>query len=162
MQRSLQGDVALLADEEGISIGPADGVDGQPALAIRFNRPGAIQAINHPELAKWAREHDCLAVMTHSIGDFVEPEDLLIEVYGDPGDTVEAKHALNGLVALGIERTIEQDPALAIRIMVDVANKGPVGRGAPKKYASKDARVRHPCDPIGSRRDRARCRRLSE
>ena len=77
--------------------------------------------------------------MTHSIGDFVEPEDLLIEVSGDPGDTVEANHALNGLVALGIERTIEQDPSLAIRIMVDAANKGPVGRGAPKKYASKRA-----------------------
>ena len=62
-------------------------------------------------------------MITHSVGDFVEPEDRLIEVYGDHSDTVEAKQALNGLVALGTERTIEQDPGFAIRVMVDVANK---------------------------------------
>ncbi len=123
MQRSLRDEVALLADIEDMFIGPVEGVSGQPALAIRFDRSGAIQAINYPEMAKWAREQDCLAVMRHSVGDFVQPGDLLIEIYGDPGDTAQARKALNGLVALGIERTIEQDPAFAIRIMVDVANK---------------------------------------
>ena len=65
-----------------------------------------------------------LPVIKHSIGDFVQVGDPLIEVYGDAGDAAEAKRTLNGLVALvAIERTIEQDPAFAIRIMVDVANK---------------------------------------
>jgi Predicted membrane protein (DUF2254) len=27
------------------------------------------------------------------------------------------------MIALGVERTIEQDPAFAVRIMVDIANK---------------------------------------
>ena len=39
--------------------------------------------------------------MRHAVGDFVQPDDLLIEVYGDPGDAAEAKQILNGLVALG-------------------------------------------------------------
>ena len=47
---------------------------------------------------------------------------LLVEVYGDdPGPMAEPK--LRGLIALGEERTIEQDPAFAIRIMVDIANR---------------------------------------
>ena len=119
---SLRDDVARLADADDIFIAPAEGVDGQPALAIRSDRPGAIQAINSPG-GEWARKHDCLAVIKHAIGDFVQVGDPLIEVYGDPGDAAEAERTLNGLVALGVERTIEQDPAFAMRIMVDVANK---------------------------------------
>ena len=123
LQRSLRDDVALLADADDIFIAPAGGVDGQPALTIRFDRRGAIQAINFPEVAQWARKHGCLAVIKHSIGDFVQVDDPFIEVYGDPGDAAEAERTLNGLVALGVERTVEQDPAFAMRIMVDVANK---------------------------------------
>ena len=41
-------------------------------------------------------------------------------MYGpDPGP--EAEERLRSLVALGVERTIEQDPAFAVRIMVDIA-----------------------------------------
>ena len=123
MQRSLRDDVALLADADDIFIAPAEGVDGQPVLAIRADRRGAIQAINFAAVARWARNHGCLAVIKHSIGDFVQVGDVFIEVYGDPGDAAEAERTLNGLVALGMERTIEQDPAFALRIMVDVANK---------------------------------------
>ena len=123
MRRSLRDDVALLSGADDIFSAPAEGVDGQPALTIRSDRSGAIQAINFPEVAQWARQHGCLALIKHSIGDFVQVGDPLIEVYGDPGDPAQAERTLNGLVALGIERTIEQDPAFAMRIMVDVANK---------------------------------------
>ena len=123
MQRSLRDDVALLADADDIYIAPDQGVEGQPALAIRSDRRGAIQAINFAEVAQWARQHGCLALIKHSVGDFVQVGDPLLEVYGDPGDAAEAERTLNGLVALGIERTVEQDPAFAMRIMVDVANK---------------------------------------
>ena len=123
MQRSLRDIVALLPHADDIFIAPAKGVDGQPALAIRSDRPGALQAINFPEVAQWARKHGCLALIKHPIGDFVQVGDPLIEIYGDPGDAAEAERTLNGLVALGIERTIELDPAFSLRIMVDVANK---------------------------------------
>jgi uncharacterized membrane protein len=45
----------------------------------------------------------------------------LILVYGNVGDRPKAEEDLRGMVALGIERTIDQDPAFAIRIIVDVA-----------------------------------------
>ena len=48
---------------------------------------------------------------------------MLFEVYGNPGQADPAERALRGLVALGLERTIEQDPAFALRVMVDVASK---------------------------------------
>jgi uncharacterized membrane protein len=74
-------------------------------------------------VAAWAREHECLVVMRHSVGEFVEAGDLLFEVYGNPGPADAAERALRGLAALGLERTIEQDPSFALRVMVDVANK---------------------------------------
>ena len=44
-----------------------------------------------------------------SVGDFLPSGRRLIEVYGEPPDRSERK--LAGMVALGVERTIEQDPA---------------------------------------------------
>jgi uncharacterized membrane protein len=47
----------------------------------------------------------------------------LIDVFGGgPIDPGEAER-LRGMVVLGAERTIEQDPAFALRIMVDIADK---------------------------------------
>ena len=58
----------------------------------------------------------------HGVGDFVPEGAALVEVYGeDPGEAADGQ--LRGMVALGDERTIEQDPAFAIRIMVDIANR---------------------------------------
>jgi len=54
------------------------------------------------------------------VGDFVSAGAVLIETYGpDPGP--DAENRLRSMVALGVERTIEQDPSFAIRIMVDIA-----------------------------------------
>ena len=91
-------------------------------MAVRSVRAGAIQAVDADSLVGWAREHDCLVVLRHGIGDFVPSGATLIDVYGgeDPGRRAEKR--LAGTVALGDERTIEQDPAFAIRILVDVAN----------------------------------------
>ena len=59
-------------------------------------------------------------MLRHPIGDFVSAGAVLIELYGrDPGP--EAEERVRSLVALGVERTIEQDPAFAVRIMVDIA-----------------------------------------
>ena len=42
-------------------------------------------------------------------------------MYGAIEDETAAARELEGMVALGEERTIQQDPAFAIRIMVDIA-----------------------------------------
>jgi uncharacterized membrane protein len=93
---------------------------GEPNLVVRVPRGGAIQAIDYQGLGKWAHAHDSLVVLRYPVGDFVPAGAGLIEVYGpDPGPAAEDH--LRAMVALGVERTIEQDPAFAVRIMVDIA-----------------------------------------
>ena len=89
---------------------------------MRSARPGAIQAVDGKALIGWAQTHDCLVVLRHAIGDFVPLGARLIDVYGGQNQGPRAERRLADMVALGDERTIEQDPAFAIRILVDVAN----------------------------------------
>jgi uncharacterized membrane protein len=94
--------------------------DERPVRLVRSAGAGAIQAIDGRGLVRFAGENHCSLVLRHSIGDFVPEGSVLVELYGnDPGETVERR--VRGLIALGVERTIEQDPAFAIRIMVDIA-----------------------------------------
>jgi uncharacterized membrane protein len=99
-----------------------DAGDEAPTLTVRSTRPGAIQAVDSKALVGWAQRHDCLIVLRHGIGDFVPLGARLIDVYGDQPAGRGARERLGEMVALGEERTIEQDPAFAIRILVDVAN----------------------------------------
>jgi len=95
----------------------------EPALVVRSTRPGAIQALHAAGLAGWAREHGCLVVLCHRVGDFVPTDAKLIEAYGGAAPGTRAERRLRSMIVLGDERTIEQDPAFAIRIMVDIADK---------------------------------------
>ena len=66
-----------------------------------------------------ARRHDCVVVLTRSPGDFAAAGAVLMEVYGGTG--LPAEKSLAGRVAIGRERTIDQDPAFGLRIVVDIA-----------------------------------------
>jgi len=120
---SFDADIASTRDLENVFAGPLEELTEPAALTVRSRRPGAVQAVNLGGVAAWATRRKCLVVMRHSVGDFVETGDVLFEVFGDPGPSGDAEHALRGLVALGLERTIDEDPAFAIRVMVDVAGK---------------------------------------
>ena len=110
------------ANNPEIFIGVPEPGGEQPSLTVRSPRAGAIQAVNGDALVSWARERDCLVVLRHGIGDFVPLGAKLIDVYGGHDHGGRAEQQLGEMVALGDERTIEQDPAFAIRILVDVAN----------------------------------------
>ena len=97
--------------------------DDHPTLVVHSTAPGAIQAIDLKGLIAWARGHDCLLVLQHRIGDFVPTGATLINVYGGQPGTARDEQKLQGMVALGNERTVEQDPAFAMRVIVDVAAK---------------------------------------
>ncbi|MER7661061.1 MULTISPECIES: DUF2254 domain-containing protein [unclassified Streptomyces] len=92
---------------------------GAPVAVVRAERGGAIQAFNVTALVAEAVRHDCCLVVTHLIGDFVPAGTVLVEVHG--GTSAPDAARVSGLVALGPERTIEQDPAFALRILVDIA-----------------------------------------
>jgi uncharacterized membrane protein len=91
----------------------------EPPMVVRAARSGAIQAIDRRGLLALARRHDCLLVLLRSVGDFVPAGASLVQVFGPAPATAERR--LRRMFALGRERTIEQDPAFALRILVDIA-----------------------------------------
>jgi len=96
-------------------------LEHEPALVLRNTESGALQAIDDEGLLAWATHHDAVIVMRHGVGDFVSSDAVLLEVYGKAVYPRVAERRLAGRLALGIERTIDQDPAFALRILVDVA-----------------------------------------
>jgi uncharacterized membrane protein len=91
-----------------------------PAFVLRATRSGAIQAVDTVGLTGFARRYSCLIVFRHTVGDFVPVGAAILEVHGTT-PPIAASRRLSSMVALGVERTIEQDPAFAIRVMVDIA-----------------------------------------
>jgi uncharacterized membrane protein len=94
----------------------------EPTLVVRASRGGAIQAVDPDGLVEWARAHRAELVLPNRVGNFVHMDGELVRVYGgEVGD--RAAEELEGMIALGDERTFDQDPAFAIRMMVDIANR---------------------------------------
>ncbi len=92
-----------------------------PALVVPSVRAGAVQAVDFEGLARFAREAGCLVVVPPAVGDFVPEGAALFEVHGGSRLDDAAADRLRSMMVLGVERTIEQDPAFAIRVMVDIA-----------------------------------------
>ncbi len=91
-----------------------------PAQVVRSEDGGAVQGLDVAGLVRAASRYDCLLVVAHRVGDFVPPGAVLLEVHGTPRTAVDPRR-LAGLVALGAERTVEQDPAFALRVLADIA-----------------------------------------
>ncbi|HYI34051.1 MAG TPA: DUF2254 domain-containing protein [Glaciibacter sp.] len=93
-----------------------------PTLTVGASRGGAIQAIDPDGLVAWARAHGAELVVPHPVGDFVYAGETVVLVFGGEfsGD---AAGELEQMIALGDERTFDQDPTFALRMMVDIANK---------------------------------------
>jgi uncharacterized membrane protein len=79
-----------------------------------------VLAFDVPGLVALGSRHDCVIELITQVGNFVAPGDLLFRVHG--GAKVP-DNALMKSIALGAERTIEQDPAFGFRVIVDIASK---------------------------------------
>ncbi len=90
-----------------------------PGVPLRATRSGAIQAFDARGLVALAARHDLTCVFRCAVGDFVNVGGVMMAVSGEPDPRVLRR--LRGMVALGHERTIDQDPAYALRIIVDIA-----------------------------------------
>jgi uncharacterized membrane protein len=123
VHRGFERYTAALAAAPDVFSGAFEPVGEQPALVIGSAKAGAIQALDVRGLAGWAREHECLVVICCQVGDFVAAGAKLIETYGGTAPGARAERRLRKMIVLGDERTIEQDPAFAIRIMVDIADR---------------------------------------
>lgn len=98
------------------------GYDGQPTRTILSTRGGVVLALDVRGLAHLAQKHDCVIELVPQVGDFVAAEEPLFRVFNGGGDL--PPRALYDSVAVGSERTLEQDPAFVFRIIVDIASKG--------------------------------------
>lgn len=81
---------------------------------------GIVLAVNLEQLMAAAQAADCTVEFMAYVGDFVGVDEPLFQVYG--GDVAD-EGALLSAVAFGPERTMEQDPLFAIRILVDIGIK---------------------------------------
>jgi uncharacterized membrane protein len=94
---------------------------GVPSRIVESERTGVVLAFDVAGLADLARRTDCLIEFVPQVGDFVTRGDPLFRLYGGGGMLTD--HELDQAVAIGPERTLEQDPEFAFRIIVDVAAK---------------------------------------
>jgi uncharacterized membrane protein len=97
-------------------------LDEVPANTICSAKDGVILAIDVRGLVSLAQRGDCVIEMVPEVGDFVAAGDPLFRIR--PATAMARSAALSQAVAIGQERTLEQDPAFAFRILVDIASKG--------------------------------------
>jgi uncharacterized membrane protein len=82
---------------------------------------GILLAFDSKGLVRIAQQTNCTIELVPQVGDFVATGDPLFRI--SPADGFVDIDALQQSVALGPERTLEQDPAFAFRIIVDIACK---------------------------------------
>ena len=82
---------------------------------------GVVLAVRVEQLVLLARDVDGLIEVIPQVGDFLAADEPLFHLYGGASGIKDAD--LRATVALGVERTMEQDPSFAFRILVDIAIK---------------------------------------
>jgi uncharacterized membrane protein len=80
-----------------------------------------VLAVDIPTLVALARLHDGVIEFLPQVGDFVAADEPLFVLHG--GAMAIADASVRSTVAMGPERTLEQDPMFAFRIIVDIALK---------------------------------------
>jgi uncharacterized membrane protein len=80
--------------------------------------PGVLAAFDRELLVAAADAADVTLELAVAVGEFLDPGQELLRIHGD--GTI-APRVLDAGVTIGEERTIEQDPAFAMRIVVDTA-----------------------------------------
>ena len=81
---------------------------------------GVLVAVDRDELLRIAQRHDALIELCAAVGDHIAAGGLVLRVYGDQALPMRP---LKGALMFGDERTLEDDPAFTLRLLVDVAIK---------------------------------------
>jgi uncharacterized membrane protein len=81
--------------------------------------PRAIQSLDVPALLSLAEEADGVIEMVSAVGDTIVESTLVLRVYDAREPVCES--ALRAAILTGAERTFDQDPKYAIRLLVDIA-----------------------------------------
>lgn len=111
-----------LSESPGSTPEPGTVPHGEPRCTIRNHREGVVLAFDMRGLVSMAQRAECVIEMVPQVGDFVGVDQPLFRIFGQ--GALPPESALYQSVAVGPERTLQQDPAFAFRIMVDIASKG--------------------------------------
>jgi uncharacterized membrane protein len=96
---------------------PADHVE----VVELTRRSGVVMAFSVTNLVRLAQETDAVIELVPQVGDFVATGDPLFRI--SRGARPFSPDALSGYVAVGPERTLEQDPRFVFRILADIASR---------------------------------------
>jgi uncharacterized membrane protein len=88
---------------------------------IHSGRPQVIEAVQVNKLVSLATQSNVVIELLSAVGDTVSEMSPLLQVHGT--DQVLDESALRQAIEIGDERTFEQDPKYAIRLVVDIAIK---------------------------------------
>jgi len=103
------------------STGPAEAL-GVPARLVAHEGPShVVLAVEVARLVAEARRLGGVIEFVPQVGDFVAADEPLYRLYG--GAAAVDDRLLRETTAFGPERTMEQDPMFAFRILVDIALK---------------------------------------
>jgi uncharacterized membrane protein len=102
--------------------GSASATPDGPCRTVVNPRDGAVLAFDIQGLCTLAERADCVIELVPQVGDYVSVGEPLFRIFGAKGEL--SADQLCQSVAVGQERTLEQDPTFAFRIMVDIASKG--------------------------------------
>jgi uncharacterized membrane protein len=111
----------LLSSDPPTASPPAKTPKDELACTIPSPKDGVFLEFGPAGLVAEASRIDCVVELVPRAGDFVAVGSPLFRIYG--GHSKPSASALRQWIALGPERTMEQDPAFAFRIIVDIASK---------------------------------------
>lgn len=97
---------------------PAPDMATEDPAYVTAGKSGVVTTIAHNHLISEARAADCVLEMLPALGEFVPAGGNLFEVHGDP-DKIDRRAVANAVI-LELERTLEQDVAYGIRLLVDM------------------------------------------
>jgi len=108
-----------LLDEVYPDEGPEIEEGPEPTIAAR--KSGVVSHIEFAKLVELARRADCTLELVPALGEFVPAGAPLFLIHDEPSDLDE--EAVTEEVVLGLERTLDQDVAYGLRMLVDIAER---------------------------------------
>jgi uncharacterized membrane protein len=101
--------------------GPAPPIAFDPSAVLVAHEgvAGVVAAIDRAALVRLARETGGLIEVLPMVGQYLAPETPVLRVHG--GHTAPVPAHAQRVVVLARQRTIDQDPAFALRMLVDIA-----------------------------------------
>jgi uncharacterized membrane protein len=111
----------LLSDHDLARTEPLEHIEAKAFRTVVNLEDGAVLAFDLKGLMSLAQRSNCIIEMIPAVGDFIAEGDPLFHIH-EGGTSIPEKTFRNS-VAIGAERTMEQDPMFAFRIIVDIASK---------------------------------------